>query len=499
MRRLSLTVLLAFLVSVTAESPMVMAVGTNDPLKAQSELDTVAASPSDGSGQGTWADMTDGASDRPFITHLSYQNGESDPVYLTPVGGTSDPGWFTTHQTSTGDITAIVSPYNLCKTGVTPAAGVCYATPNRVSIGLGFFSGGEAHRDFARPAAGQSSEIDENTVFDMTISLNTLGAALRWSQLNGDVLYWEPHNLGQADSTLRIKFTLADTPEFIGDYNVLRGCYTIPQDNCPQQHPTGTFLEANLVLSLEEGYGESLTGSVFSIQNAMSGEICDGTFTLGEAGSVAPYCQKTASPTNPVMEFQMAGVHYSDNADSIVTQGSMKAFIPAGALLNIYGIVPTDASTTFAVTRASAESNTVVTGANDAPTFTPWTAEENGADGLLVEVTGVTFSTPKYTITKTAKTLKVSAKQAGSSRTRFTTKKLTCTKSAKCVISVYRISSARYDGSLGDPIYSHTFKAKNPTFSISKSKIRKNQRYLVVVRSPSGTLKKSTVGTVVRP
>ena len=61
---------------------------------------------------------------------------------------------------------------------------------------------------------------------------------------------------------------------------------------------------------------------------------------------------------NPIMEFQMAGMHYTDASHSELTHATMKAFIPAGALLNIYGITPQDAATTFLVSRSTATGTT---------------------------------------------------------------------------------------------------------------------------------------------
>ena len=490
-RKIAVGLLVALLSSLLTSLPSA-AVGNNDPLKSQASADEAAGS-NDGNSQGGWGDLEGGVANRPFVSNLTFTNPDSEPVNITPAGGTSDPAYFTANQLANGDITVVIEPYNLCKTGVTPAQGVCYAEPNRVAVSIGFVYNGAVHRDFARPAAGQASLITKSTEFDMTINLNTIGSALRWSQLYGDLTYWRPTNLGADNASVQLKFKPTDRPEIIGDFNTYRGCYNIPQTNCPINHPTGTFLEASLVLSLEAGYGESLTGAVFSVANGMSGEICDGTFQLGDAGSNAPWCRRDASPTNPVMEFQMAGMHFMDAANTIVTKASMKAFIPAGALLNIYGITPQDAAKTFLVSRATA-AGTSETGKNDPPTFTPWTAAENGSDGLLVGVENVTFSTPKYKIKRKISVLKVAAKQYSS--TTKITPTYNCTTKVPCSIKVFKLNKKRYVATLGSALITKTYTTKNPTLSIPSSKLKKGERYLITIRSKTGSLLNSTVGSV---
>jgi hypothetical protein len=483
-----LTLLSGFLIVVAPSQ----AVGTDDPLKSQSETDALASA-SDGPSQGGWSDMDGGVNGRPFISNLSYTNPGSQTVEITPPGGTDDPAFFTTHQLEEGNLTVVVSPLNLCKTGVTARSGFCYETPNRVSINIGFISNNELHRDFYRPSSGQASEITADTVIDMTVNLNSIGSQLRWSQLYGDLSYWKTTNLGQPDASVQLKFKPADHPEIIGDYNTYRGCYTIPQKSCPIQHPTGTYLEASLLLSLEPGYGESLTGAVFSVANGISGEICDGTFQVGDSGSIAPYCRRDASPSNPVMEFQMAGMHYVNIANTELTKASMKAFIPAGALLNIYGITPEDASSTFSVTRTTATGMNE-TGKNDPPTFTPWTVAENGSAGLLVQVDNVTFSTPKYKIKRKVSILKVAASQTGS--TTKLTPTIICSLSTPCAIKVFKLSKRKFIATVGSALVSKNYSSNNPTLSIASSKLKKGDRYLITIRTIAGKLKTSTVGTV---
>ena len=494
MRRIGFLVVIVFLASIFSAAPSSASVGFNDPLKPQSETDASNTNPNASPNDGGWGDLAGGANDRPYISKLSYTNGENT-VNITPPEGTTDPLYFTTHQLENNDITAVVSPVNLCRAGVSPSPGKCYATPNRVSVGIGFVYNGSVHRDFSQNSGtGQASEITADTVFDMTVNLNTIGSQLRWSQLYGDLRYWKTTNLGAGDATVQVKFSPAIQPEIIGDYNTYRGCYTIPQRSCPISHPTANFLEASLLLSLEAGYGESLTGSVFSVTNAMYGEICDGTFQPADANSVAPYCRKDASPLNPVMEFQMAGMHWltPTHDDDNLTKASMKAFIPEGTLLNVYGITPQDATTTFSVTRTTA-TNVGETSKNDPPTFTAWNADEHGSNGLLVSVTGVTFSTPKYKIVRKLVKLTSSAKQSGKSS--LVSAKYKCSSKSACVVSVFKLSKVRYL-STTTLLSSKTTKTPNPSLSIPTTKLKKGDRYLITLRSTSGKLLTSTSGTV---
>jgi hypothetical protein len=58
----------------------------------------------------------------------------------------------------------------------------------------------------------------------------------------------------------------------------------------------------------------------------------------------------------------------------------------------MYGVLPADAGAAFTATRSGDP------GTNSAPVYTPWTAEANGSEGLLVTVGNITFSVPRYRV-----------------------------------------------------------------------------------------------------
>lgn len=133
-------------------------------------------------------------------------------------------------------------------------------------------------------------------------------------------------------------------------------------------------VQASLLLSLDDTLDPALTGAVFATQDAVAGYLS---------------ADRTADGS-PQLDLQAASSHL--RPDGSPQLGTVQAFLPASTLQNLYGLLPADAAAAFAVTRSGEP------GSNDPPAFQAWTADDDGSDGLLVTVGGVTFSVPTYRV-----------------------------------------------------------------------------------------------------
>lgn len=400
---------------------------------------------------GLWGDFGPGNGARPFVERLSVTNGGTTTDLFT--NGTP-----TSPSPANGDLAAVVMPINLCKTGQTPAPNVCYSTPNRVQITLGRQGTNEVNFNLGN---GGNQTVNADSVIDMTVKLNTLGQSLRWSYAQGDLLYWETSNLGTPDASLRIKFKPAIQPGV--DWATLpagNGCTATPIFNCEPQQAGAEYLGANLLLSLDDTLDPTLTGAVFATEGALAGFLLPG-------GSAAA----------PVLDLQVASTHFKSDGTTLNT-GRLKAFLPAAALLNLYGVPPTDADTFFSATRSGSA------GTNAAPTYTEWNAATHGSTGLLVNVHDITFSTPTYKVKSKRAIAKTSAKVKGKKTTLKLKKLAACKKT--CSVRVYKLSDNKLSAA-HKKVATTKVKNKNLTLTIPKSKLGKKKRYLVTVHKSKGS------------
>jgi hypothetical protein len=413
-----------------------------------------------------WGDMVGGVAGRPYVVSLTVINGGVSTPVITSGTTASAP-------VAPGAVTTVISALNLCRSGQTPAHGVCYATPNRVALTVAYGNNGNDGWSFANPDVPVTPTIDANSVIDMTVALNTLGKNLRWTWINGDLLYWQTTNLGQDDATVHIKFRPAIAP-YVANFQQSNGCTASPPANCGIAQADGEVLAANLVFSLDDTLDPALTGAAFATQNAIIGYLTPG-------GTVQA----------PSLDVQLSSTHLQ--ADGTPELGTIEAFIPSAALLNLYGILSTDSATAFTTTRSGDP------GTNDPPTYTPWTAASNGSDGLLVTVKGITFSVPRYQLASRLKPVAVRANVHGS-KTTITASITGCGKQRMCLASVYdlgRTSARRYLANKTAVLSNKVIAAHTLSITGPASRLRKGERYLLVVRAAkTKRLLSSSIGTV---
>jgi hypothetical protein len=397
---------------------------------------------------GSWADMDGGVAARPFIKSLTVVNGaEATPVFSGGVGAASG--------VAIGDVTALVSPINLCKRGQPAGAGMCYATPNRVGITLGYRTQEGVGTDFSRPRVALRQTVSPDTVFDVVIALNTLGRTLRWTWLNGDLVDWKTNGLGDDAAEIHLRLKLAVTPDIDWSQVSGGGCTATPIFDCNIAQASGAFLGANAVLSLDETLDRSLTGAAFATQ-----------------GAIAGFLVPSGTATDPALDLQMASSHLA--SDGSPQHGVLEAFLPAQALIARYGVLPADAASFFTATRRGDP------GTQDPPAFEARAASASSDAGLLVSVRNVTFSAPTYRLARKRSTIRVSA-STDRRATRLSTARVAACRRRACQLVVYKTKSD-LSGRVVRVATSRSDASGTSVATVPAAKLPRGSSYIVVLR-----------------
>ncbi len=375
---------------------------------------------------------------------------------MTDAAGTRaliEAGTMTFVAPAVGSVTPVVLASNLCRAGTTPVPGQCYATPNRVGISLGLVG---SNNGLNQDLTGGTTT---DSVYDMTVKLNTLGQSLRWSWANLDLLYWQTTGLGLPDAEFQVRFHPVATP-YVSDYGSNNGCTATPIRDCSLTQSTATILAASVTLSLDETVNTALTGAIFATQGAVFG-----------------YLNPTGTAAAPVLDLQIASAHLQSDGSTLQT-GSMKALLPAQSLLNIYGVLPADAGAFFSTTRTGSA------GSNSAPTSTVWSAATEGSDGVLISISGITFSAPTYKVKRKTAAAKTTTKTAGRTTT-LTVSPLAACKAKACTATLYAIASTTSGNTkkLGTAVSNA---GGGIAIMVAKAKLKKGTRYSVTIRRTKG-------------
>ena len=318
-----------------------------------------------------WPSLQGGLAARPYVTALSViNNGVSTPVITngTATAETNVPA---------GRIAVAVAPYNLCRPGQTPAQGVCYSTPNRIGVTVGYqIQPGQLGYDFSSPKDRNgapltlATPVNADTEFDITLNLNTLGKTLRWTWANGFATYWNTTGLGTDAATLRIRLKPTLSPLVLqGSQQV--GCSQVPVQTCQYSQNTHETLSANFVLSLDTTLDELFTGALFTSSRSYMGSLM------------------TVPGESPKLTYGVsAPLTWSDGTANTAT---MSAVLSDAAILNFYGATPTMAATPE-FTSSALNLERTDGGTQGTPTWTRWSADANGVDGWLVTIPDIKFA-----------------------------------------------------------------------------------------------------------
>lgn len=324
-----------------------------------------------------WVQMEGGVAGRPYVAALSVVNGGSVTQIITdgsPAAETNIP---------VGRIAVSISPVNLCRQGQAPAQGVCYATPNRIGVTVGYqIQPGQLGYDFGDPKVPLIAPVTEDTEFDITLNLNSLGRTLRWTWANGVPTYWRTTNLGSDDASLRIRLKPALMPLVLEGNNQV-GCSAIPVMVCPYTQSTHEVLSANLVLSLDSTLDAVFTGSLFASTRSYMGSL------MANPGETPQMTYGVSAPRT-----------WSDGASN---SSQFNAVLSDAAILNFYGATADMASTTGF--QAAALNVTRTDGGSQGPiTWSRWSAAVQGSDGWLITIPDI-----RYALVTSASAVRTSA------------------------------------------------------------------------------------------
>ncbi|MEI8322126.1 MAG: hypothetical protein WCG49_03325 [Actinomycetes bacterium] len=400
--RISLVASLVAACALSTTSPPVHAVAIDDGIPGQSSLDSSQNSQS----QGNWSDLAGGVTGRPYIASLSVTtNGTTTQIVTNGTASTPAP-------TESGAITAVISPTNLCKTGSTNN---CYATPNRVGITLAYVKqAGQLGHNFSAPTATPPATINATSVFDMTIGLNTVGKKLGWTWMNGTPTFWKTENLGQDNGTARVKFSLSDAPGVDYQDPNAQKCTTIPVSVCDAEKSTQDTLGMQMVLSLDTTLSAAFAGALFATNAAVIGSL------------------DVSGGETPSLTYGIAAPHKL--SDGTVRKGKFYGILSDAVLESQFKIATTETDMTKLLSVArTAESKSTADAGTDTVTWTKWNATDNGTDGRLVTISDISFSAPKFKVTKVGSSSSSSTMSTGGSvlkaptGLKFTTKARTIT------------------------------------------------------------------------
>ena len=287
--------------------------------------------------QGGWSNTLATVAGRPFVTALTVDG--VNMLTSTPTSPT-DVFW-------TGQVRAVVNPNNACSTTQLPASGICYANPNRIQVTLGFGDQTSVSTNFGHSSASAFA-INENSVIDMTVNMNSLAPSLGWTWLNGLPSYWKVDPIAK---TVRIKFKPRYMPSSTGIDNF---CSTIPVSTCSTDTATSEMLQATMVISVDNT-AAIFAGALFASAGAIIGSLeVPTTFsTTNLASNSLTY--GIAAPSKFATDFTPTGA----TSPGGVRKGSFYGFVPNTLLSSGFGLThPTQASSLMSIASTSSTTAT---------------------------------------------------------------------------------------------------------------------------------------------
>lgn len=274
----------------------------------------------------------------------------------------------------TVDGETIVDPANPAPGAI--GASICATHPNASGVGLGIYyrdAEGASHQDLANALTPSGKTVTVNSKIALTMT--NLGDLAKWytfSLVYGSVSSWSTADLGTASASLT--FTVSPVRRPTGNGDEFSYCTATPP-TCNAAQSQGDVLGANLAMSFDQtDRGFDFRGAYFGLTSAMGGFVEAKTDPDGTKSLVAT----------------LGAPHKL--ADGTVNVGSLSAFVPSATLESMFKLGSGTINTKdFEVTRTDS-------GGTSNVLFTV----SSVSGGVIVALTNVTFSTPVYTIKKSA-------------------------------------------------------------------------------------------------
>ena len=318
---------------------------------------------------GGWNQTTPGVAGRPYVQYLAVTNGGTTTVIIDNTAGVESP-----LALNGSDVYAVVSPTNSCQPGQAAADGVCYAVPNRVTVSLVHeTSANNWSYDFTTSSSSTPS-VTSDSVIDLIVGIRSTYSTLRWSWVNGVPNYWSTVTPGASTpGEAHVKFTPKTMPEMGGG----GGCSQIPVSTCDIPIASREVLQPNLLLSMDTTLDVGLAGVLFGTSSAFIGSL---ETTPIQAGSA------------PTLTYAAAAPHL--NADGTLRTGNFYALLPSN-ILTLFGTSVAAFNPAILAVDRTGDAGTFSTA------WAPWTAAAgNGTDGQFLTISNISFSAPKFRVTR---------------------------------------------------------------------------------------------------
>jgi hypothetical protein len=193
--------------------------------------------------------------------------------------------------------------------------------------------------------------------------------------------FWKTENLGQDNATARVKFSLSEAPGIDYQDPKAQRCTTIPVSECDADKSTQDTLGMQMVLSLDTTLSAAFAGALFATNAAVIGSL------------------DVSSGETPSLTYGIAGPHRL--SDGTVRKGKFYGFLSDAVLESQFKIAATETDMTKVLSVArTAESKSTADAGTDTVAWTKWSAADNGTDGRLVTISDISFSAPKFKVTK---------------------------------------------------------------------------------------------------
>lgn len=319
---------------------------------------------------GGWDQTTPGVAGRPYVQYLAVTNDGTTTVIIDNTAGLASP-----LALNGSDVYAVVSPTNSCQPGQTPTVGVCYAVPNRVTVALVHeASANNWSYDFTT-SSSSSPSVTSNSVIDLIVGIRSTYSTLRWSWVDGAPNYWSTTTpVSPAAGNAHVKFTPQTMPVMTSG-----GCSQIPVSTCDIAQASREALQPQLLLSMDNTLDVGLAGVLFGTSSAFIGSLESSPIQAG---------------LSPTLTYGVAAPHL--NADGTARTGTFYALLPS-SILTLFGTSVTAFDPAILAVDRTGDAGTFSTA------WTQWTsAAGNGTDGQFLTISNISFSAPKFRVTRTS-------------------------------------------------------------------------------------------------
>lgn len=346
----------------------------NPGMMGQADLDN----PPDAANNPGWPQAAEGTAGRPVVTAFSV--GGTSKLSETADPGDPDSIW-------TDGWRVVIAPSNVCRTGQTPAAGSCYASPNRLGVVVAYDkpSKGLLTNFAGSELTGLSLGVDTNTEVDLTIDLKSFGSHLGWTWMNGEPTYW---NI--SGNTLHVKGKLRYMPS---SQDIDSGCTRIPVEGCDTDQARAEHLTFGMVVSVDDTLPDLFDGVLFASEGAVIGSLEVNGFNA-------------LSPSSNALTYGIAAPHrYAADYPTVggeVRSGTFYAVVPDAILTSAFGVAEpatADLSALLAITRSQDRISS--TAGTDVVTWTAKSVEDFGTTSHLLKIDNISFSAPKFRVKRT--------------------------------------------------------------------------------------------------